>query len=325
MAGKKGRVQNEDFLRSMRANTQKATQDVSQTLKNVGMRSPVGKDQKVLEYKDVEEMVPAPSEWNRYPLLKEDQPDRYLELKMSIYERGIETPLVLWERAGELMILAGHNRKEICQEIIRECKGEKDFDEQKFRFLPCIIYEEDEITEEQAKELINDTNLYRDFSKLPNKIKIQITKERMEVYKRRRYAKGERIDQLAKDLGLEKTAVYENLNIYEKVIAPLQEMYYEEKLTRKAILKFLFFDADTQQWMFDTYGDKISDVKVKALKKNMSRAEIAKIFEGEGKGIKKVTLDIPLGRVDEFRKLYARWMKGELQITEIPNEPEQEG
>ena len=191
MAGKKGSVSNADFLRSMQASTQKATEEVSDTLKKVSKRSTIGKDRKELEYRDIGEMQPAPADWNRYPLLKNDQPDRYLELKMSIYVRGIESPLILWEKDGKTMILAGHNRWEICREIIEECKNESGFDEQKFRILPCFVYEDDEITEEQAKEIINDTNLYRDFSKLPNKVKIQITRDRLEVYKRRRYAKGE--------------------------------------------------------------------------------------------------------------------------------------
>lgn len=325
MAGKKGSVSNDAFLRSMQANTQKATEEVSETLKKVSVRSAVGKGRKELEYRDIGEMRPAPADWNRYPLLKNDQPERYLELKMSIYERGIENPLVLWERNGEVMILAGHNRREICREIIEECQDESGFDEQKFRFLPCVVYEDDEITEEQAKEIINDTNLYRDFSKLPNKIKIQITKDRMEVYKRRRYAKGERIDQLAKDLGLEKTAVYENLSIYEKVIPQLQELYYNERLTRKAVLKFVFFDRDTQQWVFDTYGDKINDTRAKALKKNMGRAEIGRIFEKEGKGVKKITVDVPEARVEEFRKVFEKWLKGELQAAGLPEAEKQEG
>lgn len=325
MAGKKGNVSNDAFLRSMQANTQKATAAVSETLKRVSVRSAVGKERKELEYRDIEEMKPAPTDWNRYPLLRNDQPDRYLELKMSIYERGIENPLILWERDGETIILAGHNRWEICREIIEECQGESGFDEQKFRLLPCVVYEDDEITEEQAREIINDTNLYRDFSKLPNKVKIQITKDRMEVYKRRRYAKGERIDQLAKDLGLEKTAVYENLSIYEKVIPQLQELYYNEQLTRKAVLKFVFFDRDTQQWIFDTYGDKINDTRAKALKKNMGRTEIGHIFEKEGKGIKKITVDVPEAKAEEFRKLFEKWLKGELQIIEQPEADEQEG
>lgn len=219
---KKSGVVNAEFLQQLKKKTDGEAKEVKNVLENASVISAVGNGRKSIEYRDVYEMQPAPESWNRYPLLKGDQPDRYLELKMAIYEKGVLNPLALWEHDGQLVILAGHNRQAICKEIIAECQGESGFDENKFKYPPCIVYGEDEITQEQAVDIINDTNLYRDFSKLPNKVKIQITKERMEVYKRRRYAKGERIDQLARDLGLEKTAVYENLSIYEKVIKPLQ-------------------------------------------------------------------------------------------------------
>ena len=206
------------------------------------------------------------------------------------------------------MILAGHNRRSICEDILEECRDERGFNEELYRRPPCIVYSEDELTEEGAREIIDDTNLYRDFSKLPNKVKIQITRHRMEVYKQRRYAKGERIDQLAKELGLEKSAVYENLAIAEKVIPQLQEMYYSEKLTRKAVARFTFFDKDTQEWILAEYGDMINDARTKALKKNMSRQEIARVFSSEDKGIKKVTVEVPVGRVEEFREMFAKWL-----------------
>ncbi len=309
---KKSGVVNAEFLQQLKKKTDGEAKEVKNVLENASVISAVGNGRKSIEYRDVYEMQPAPESWNRYPLLKGDQPDRYLELKMAIYEKGVLNPLALWEHDGQLVILAGHNRQAICKEIIAECQGESGFDESKFKYLPCIVYGEDEITQEQAVDIINDTNLYRDFSKLPNKVKIQITKERMEVYKRRRYAKGERIDQLARDLGLEKTAVYENLSIYEKVIKPLQELYYNEKLTRKAILRFAFFDTDTQQWIYDTYEDRINETKVKALKKNMGRADISRVFEQEGRGVKRVTVEVPEDRVDEFRKMFSEWLQRDL-------------
>lgn len=310
---KRNGVPNAEFLKALKERTDGESKKVKEVLENTSIISAVGNGRKSIEYRDVYEMHPAPENWNRYPLLKGDQPERYLELKMAIYEKGVLNPLAIWEHGGKMVILAGHNRQAICKEIIAECQVESGFDENKFRYLPCIVYDEDEITEEQAKDIINDTNLYRDFSKLPNKVRIQITKERMEVYKRRRYAKGERIDQLARDLGLEKTAVYENLSIYEKVIEPLQELYYNEKLTRKAVLRFVFFDVDTQRWIYDSYKDQINEAKVKALKKNMGRSDISRIFEQEGKGIKRITVEVPEDRVDEFRNMFSEWLQGNVQ------------
>lgn len=306
---KKGNVQQAEFLKQLRAKTTGEVKEVKDTLKNTSVISAVGSGRKNIEYRDVFDMEAAPENWNRYPPLKSDQPEKYLELKMAIYEKGVLNPLALWEHGGKLTILAGHNRQAICREIITECREEKGFDENRYRYPPCIVYAEDEITEEQAIDIINDTNLYRDFSKLPNKVRIQITKERMEVYKRRRYAKGERIDQLARDLGMEKTAIYENLNIYEKVVKPLQELYYNEKLTRKAVLRFVFFDTDTQNWIFDTYGDQINETRVKALKKNMGRADISRIFEKEGRGVKRLTVEVPEDRIEEFRRMFSEWLQ----------------
>lgn len=315
MARKNSLVTQDEFFRQMRNNAQESVRAVDNSLRNGSVLTFPGSGKKEIIYKDITDMMPAPSDWNLYPRLKTSQPDRYLELKMSIYDRGLETPLTLWDRGADgLMILAGHTRWEICREIIEDCKKEKGFDEEKFRLIPCLVYEGDELTEQQARDIINDTNLYRDFSKLSNKTKIQIIRESLTKYQTRRYAKGERIDQLARDLGLEKTTIYESLSISEKVIEPLQELYYNETLTRKAVLRFTFFDKDTQEWILNNFSNNIKDTKVKALKKNMSRAEIEHVFTDAEKGIKKLTLEVPVNREKEFRELYDKWIKGELQV-----------
>ena len=90
MAGKKGEVQNAEFLKKMRANTQRATQDVSQTLKNVGTLNPTLKARKVLQHIDIDEMMPAPEDWNRWPLLKDNQPGVTWSLKCQSMKRGLK-------------------------------------------------------------------------------------------------------------------------------------------------------------------------------------------------------------------------------------------
>ncbi len=309
MAGKRGNVNNADFLRRVSANAQSATQDVSKVMERIGMGEIAEKGKKKISHVDIDKMVDAPEEWNKYPRLKDTQAEKYLELKMSIYEKGIEEPLILWERpGGKYMILAGHNRHDISSEIIQECREEPGFDEDKYRYPACIVYAVDELSEDQARGVIDDTNLYRDFSKLPQKVKIEIIKSRMDVYKRRRYSKGERIDQLAKELGIKKTAIYENLSISENVYAPLQELYYDGRLKRKAILKFTYFDGDTQQWIYENFNDRITEAKVNALKKNMNRDAIANVFNTEAQGIKKLTVEIPTDRVEEFREMFDKWL-----------------
>lgn len=310
MAGKKGSVNNADFLKQVTANAQTATQEVSRKMGKMGVGEIADTGKKKISHIDIFKMVDAPEEWNKYPRLKDTQMDKYLELKMSIYDKGVEEPLILWERPDDkYMILAGHNRHDISIEIIQECREEPGFEEEKYRFPACIVYAEDELNEDQARGVIDDTNLYRDFSKLPLKVKTEIIKSRVEVYKRRRYGKGERIDQLAKELGIKKTAIYEVLSISENVYPPLQDLYYEGILKRKAILKFTAYDGDTQQWIYENFKDKITDAKVNVLKKSMTRDAIAKVFKGEEKALKKLTVEVPEERVEEFREMFDKWLE----------------
>lgn len=314
MAGKKGTTSNEAFMKQFQKKTAADVQNVSRTLSGLDPAIKTA-GEKTISHIDISKMDSAPEEWNRYPLLRDGQMEKYLELKMSIYADGVETPLLLWEQAGRYMILSGHNRKSICEELLDEHGDDPAFESDKYRLPPCIVYGEKEITEIQARMIINNANLYRDFSKLPPKTKILITRDRMELYKHAYRAKGERVDRIMEDLGMERTTVYENLGIYEKVLPAIQELYYTGRLTRKAVLRFWFFGMDTQQWIYDNYSSQLVESKVKKLKKHMTREDIAEIFEAaEVTPMKRVTYSVPADRADEFRELYERWLKGEFKI-----------
>lgn len=310
MAGRKGKVQNAEFLKQITANTGTTAKNVTDTLRNLGEReNDIETGKKKLDHIDVDRIDNAPDGWNLYPRLKDTQKDKYLELKLSIFEKGVEEPCIVWEQAdGRYMMLSGHNRKDISREIIEECGEEPEFDENKYRFLPCIVYKATELDETQAKNIINDTNLYRDFSKLPRRIKTEIIRSRMNNYKRRHYAKGESIEQLAKDFGVEKSALYEELAI-EKIYTPLRELYYSGILTRKTVLKFNYYAKDTQEWIYQNYADKITEAKVKTLKKSMGRDDISAHFEAETEETKTITVNVPVGKVDAFKDMFAKWLE----------------
>ena len=90
---------------------------------------------------------------------------------------------------------------------------------------------------------------------------------------------------------------------------PLQDMYYDGILKRKAILKFTAYDGDTQKWIYETFKDQITDAKANALKKSMTRDAIASVFKGEEKAVKKLTVEVPEGRVEEFREMFDKWLE----------------
>ena len=41
----------------------------------------------------------------------------------------------------------------------------------------------------------------------------------------------------------------------------------------------------------------------------MGRSDISRVFEQEGRGVKRVTVEVPEDRVDEFRKMFSEWLQ----------------
>lgn len=72
-------------------------------------------------------------------------------------------------------------------------------------------------------------------------VKQQIVVDRLETYKKRRYTKGERIDQLMKDFGLKKSAIYDALALNENVIEPLQKLFFDGAIKKEDGHAFYFF------------------------------------------------------------------------------------
>jgi ParB family chromosome partitioning protein len=75
------------------------------------------------------------------------------ELIESIEKNGLLHPLVVWEQNdGNYLILSGHNRKEAFQILYDSTKDEQ------YSKVFCYIKKCNEITEDEAKEIIIDTN-----------------------------------------------------------------------------------------------------------------------------------------------------------------------
>lgn len=318
MAAKKGTVNNSDFLKKLNQATKEDLQavDDSQSKKYQDFVQNIDKQN---EYIDIDLMDDAPADWNDFPRLKEEQPDMYLKMKMSIYNVGVIQELLLLRRqTGRYMVIAGHNRRDICREIIDECKDNSDFNIQKYKYLSCKIYDEEELNEQQIRDLIDETNcMQRDISKMNPRVKANLLQRQMKNMEKRRYAKGERIDQLAKDMGLKKTAIYDTLAIMEKVIEPLRGLYFDNKISKKAVLRFTLFDKMTQQWMWDTFGEKMTDQQIQSLKKSMDRDEIEEHFSADNIKRKRISVEVPEERSKAIKELVKIYMT-------IPAEQEQE-
>lgn len=244
----------------------------------------------------------APREWNFFPKL---EPTKFLQLKMSIMNNGILDPIIVWEQEnGRYMILSGHNRVRANQEIIAEYADVENLSRD-YEHVPVIIYGKDEIDEYKAKEIIIDTN-YIQRGQFEPELRVLIVKNRMDLMKTQTDEKGRRIDQIENDLGIKKSAIYEDLQIGEKIIPELRQLYYDRKINRKAVLKFVHFMEPEQKKLFEKYGDVMTSANVSKLKKSMRMDdEFEQIFHPEVVvQMKSVKLEIPEEYYEEFMQLY---------------------
>lgn len=319
MARQKGNI-DRNIIRGIVKDSKGAVQDVSRTLTSgeLQVNKESSEEYIKLQYIDVNLIVDAPDSWNIYPRLRNNQPDKYFELKMSILQHGIKQPLVLWRQNDtEFMVLAGHNRKDICREILSELSSGQDAKEtEKYQFVPAIVYNKEDLDESEARKIIDGTNIYRDFTRLPRKIQVEISRNRVENYDRSQ-TKKDQMDKAAKELGILSSSLYENIRIANNIYGPLQELYYSGKITRKQVLRLGNYTMELQKWIFDTYSDKLTGSKISMMKKNMLKEDIEKIFEEPDVKTKRITIDVPEELLEEFNKMASEWLNSKKLNNEL--------
>lgn len=265
----------------------------------------VKRAEKPIIYIEIDLLSPAPNDWNFFPEISDE---KMLEMMFSIQENGLFNPIIVWERLGKYMILSGHNRVRAYKRIMNEYKGIPDFNEKRYETIPAIVYGENEIDEMKAKEIIIDTNyIQREEDK---RLMPQIVKNRLIIVKNRKDIKGRTIDIVAEELGISSTKVYEDQLIANRIIPELNEMYFDNELKKKSLLRFAWFDKDIQTWIYNDFKKHLDNENVMKLKKGMGKNEIARCFALQN-DIKKVTVAIrvPEELKDEFREMAKNWVK----------------
>ena len=251
---------------------------------------------------DVHLLDPAPLNWNIFPKLSDT---KITQLVFSIENSGLFDPIIVWEKEnGRYMILSGHNRVAAFQRLLQEYS-----DDDTYVYIPAIIYQKDELTQEQAKEIIIDTNFIQrgDFNP---RLRAKILQARKDIYKNQKDKKGRNIKEIAKELGLKKTAIYEDFTIIEKTIPFFQNLYYEGTISRKSILKIATLSFDLQNIISTKYPDKITDRKIASINKNITEEDINTLFESSNTFAmdKTVKVKIPSNRYDEFMAIYNKFI-----------------
>lgn len=251
--------------------------------------------QKNIEPIKIENLVEAPQEWNFFPKINED---KLLEMIESIYENGLLSPIIVWKIAADnYMILSGHNRKHAF-EIIYEA-----FADERFLEIPAIVYDQDELTEQEAKIIIVDTNyVQRVLSKDLIAKSVIVKYDAVEKKK----GQGRTRDIVAKNLGLTGRMVdyYRSLN---NLIPEIREMVYENKLSIKAAGKVVVLDQETQHWLYDNFSSNFINKTLYKIKKEMSKDEIKGLFD-EKLNLVNISFQIPENLKKDFTMYANNWL-----------------
>lgn len=251
---------------------------------------------------DINLLVASPKEWNFYPEISDK---KMIEMMLSIMDNGLFNPIIVWQQGDKYQILSGHNRVIAYKRIVNEYKN--DIDISGYRRIPAIVYEENEIDEMKAREIIIDTNYIQreeDKSLTPT-----IIKHRLEIIRNRKDVKGRTIDILAKELGISSTKVYEDHVIATKIIPELNNLFFNDKINKKSLLRFAWFEKDIQNMIYNNYEEELIDDRIMKLKRGMNKEEIEECFTEEVKKKILVTTSIPESLADEFRIMARIWLE----------------
>ncbi len=256
------------------------------------IKEPILEDDKIVRI-DIEQLTHAPSEWNFYPELSEDE---FEKLVLSILEHGLLHPVVIRRIDNQNIILSGHNRvrayRAIAKDIENLSKGEsgrfllESSDELKlsdFQQIMCVVKED--ISDDEAREIIIDANyIQRQLSpKLITRSvieKYRIIQDKRKKSADAQYKSLKTREIVAKDFKLSGRHIdrYKRL---EKLDDALLELFYQGKISLELASKIAGLKSRVQEHIVQHYMSALSKYPSKIaqeLKSSLTMKDIDEIF-----------------------------------------------
>lgn len=270
---------------------------------------------KKIEMLIIDDLTSAPADWNKFP---DPSPEEYLRLKFSLMEEGIFSPIIVWDRGDDFIILSGHTRVRAYKEIRDTQDGNPMINYNK---IPSIVYAKDEITEEEARGIIIEANTLQRGDN--TKVMPFVVQHRVNVLAKRKDKKGDTLYQAAKEMNLSRTKIYEEKVFASEIEEDIVNLMYEGILTRKAALRFARIDRSAQKTVYERllkgkdrkYMIKNNiDERTKQLRKDMSFEEIKYFLSNDVvKGKVTVSVKVPAELEVEFLKMAKEWVKSHVE------------
>lgn len=223
----------------------------------------------------IENLEFAPDDINFFPEISSEKMN---EMMLSIIRWGLFSPIIVWKiEENRYMVLSGKNRVNCFNNIIEKYKNIdmekalkdadketheifKDFDLENFKKVPSYVYEKNEISLEEAKEIVIETNSVQRDSLF--KVRNRLNLERVKYLKKKRDIEKKQIEDIAKELGFTKRNFFYYQKIEESLIKPLKDKFVENELKFSLAREIARLDISEQENLNELRGlNKIKNIK----------------------------------------------------------------
>lgn len=213
-----------------------------------------------------ERLEPTPEEWNPFSPVAQD---KKILMAESIYRNGLQQPIVVRRIAPDTyQILAGNTRNEIYG-ILYDLTGDD-----KYQYIDAKVYDKDELTEDQAREIASDTN-YVQRAELSSKDKAFAIHTKVEMLKKRKAS--DILNKVAEQMHIKKTTVF----YWNKLVALIPEFagwFDEGKIRLKTASRIAGWPEDIQRdlWM---RREKLTDTVIARIPAKTIFSDIIPMFD----------------------------------------------
>lgn len=252
---------------------------------------------------DIDILEESPKEWNFYPPLTEED---FEKLVYSILENGLIHPIVVRKQDEKNIILSGHNRVKAFREIIKNIEKKEKGNTPKYHLpeniqkndylqIMCVLKEQ--ITDNEAKEIIIDANYVQ--RKLSQKLLTKSVIEKYKIVQDRRKNNEEFKNKKTRDIVAEEFKLsgrhidrYKKLDHLNKEIL---ELFYNAKISLELASKIALLKEKVQNQIAKNYIKLLPKYPSKIaekLKASLTIKDIDNIFKLELKQTDKIVISI---------------------------------
>ena len=247
---------------------------------------------------ELDKLKAAPNEWNFYTCLNDNKMSELIE---SIIDNGLLNPIIVWEQDNDYMILAGHNRVRAYSMLYEQTGNEK------YKKIFTCIKKKNEISEDEARAIIIDTNFVQRQLSTMEKTKSIVIKYN-QLGRKKRNSLGETTAEIiAKQYNLKERQIY-NYYKLNNLIPEFMERIDMGKLSIKSGLKLATIDSKLQKNIYENYNDVLDNNRIKNLDIKLDKEEIITQLKSSIDELVPVTVKIPVDLQDEFRIYIDKWL-----------------